>query len=88
MITAIPDDPMLTPNTDRCRCMACGLYFNSSYAFGEHRVGNWESRGENRHCLTLDEMTAKGWSQMERGHWVPRRMPASAVQKRVPAADP
>lgn len=41
---------------NRCRCSACGRYFNSVYAFDLHRVGTYP----HRRCLGLVEMLAKG----------------------------
>lgn len=41
-LLAIPEtrDPMLTG--ERCRCRACGEYFNSAKAFDRHRFGAWD----------------------------------------------
>jgi hypothetical protein len=87
-VKAIPHDPMLPRDTDRCRCMSCGLYFNSTYAFGEHRVGGWEEDGTHRRCLTLEELRGRGWQQQPAGHWLPRKMTASGLHALRPAADP
>lgn len=59
-----PFDPMLPFGADKCRCTACGLYFNSSYAFERHRG--------NQGCLTVEELRRKGWGVVATGHWVPR----------------
>jgi hypothetical protein len=34
-----PSDPKIPFGSDRCRCFACGEYFNSTYAFTKHRAG-------------------------------------------------
>jgi hypothetical protein len=56
----------------RCRCTACGGLFNSVSVFDRHRVGNWESRGANRRCLTVAEMRNRGWRINARGFWIER----------------
>ena len=66
-------DPMLPRGTQRCRCPTCGLYFASGYAFGLHRVGKVGTPG--RRCLTVDELTRRGWAQIPTGHWVTRVSP-------------
>ena len=81
-IKPIHNDPMLTRNTDRCRCMGCGAYFRGSGTFGLHRVGDWLLDGANRRCLTREEMSAKGWLVDEAGFWIRARMPASASTSR------
>jgi hypothetical protein len=65
-----PHDPMLSPYSDKCRCMACGHYFRSSGTFARHRVGNWELNGANRRCLTAAEMAGKGWMQDTEKYWI------------------
>lgn len=81
-------DPMLRPGTDRCRCTACGLYFNSGGAFSRHRIGPYAPIGqtETRRCLTAAELTSRGWSVNETGHWVTEAK-AAAAQERL-KADP
>lgn len=66
-------DPMLQFGTDRCQCPTCGLYFNSTYAFGEHRRGQMNAR----YCLTEGDMLRRGWAKSESGHWMTklRRQP-------------
>jgi len=56
----------------RCRCASCGGLFNSVSVFDRHRVGNWESRGPGRRCLTVSEMQGKGWRINARGFWIER----------------
>jgi hypothetical protein len=77
-------DPMLRPGTDLCRCGACGEHFRSSGTFGLHRVGDWENRGAHRRCLSVTEMTARGWLK-DNGYWIRGRMPASASTRLRPA---
>ena len=60
-------DPMLPHGTDKCRCPACGLYFNSTFAFDSHRIGRVTS---GRRCRSGDELLAMGWSQSQTGHWI------------------
>ena len=54
-----------------CQCAACGLYFNSTYAFDCHRRGK---HGESRRCLTVAEMEAAGMGLNEGGWWISRVM--------------
>lgn len=51
----------------RCLCRACGEHFNSVGLFDRHRV-----RGE---CLTVEQMTARGWSLNPAGFWIARPRP-------------
>jgi hypothetical protein len=62
--------PQLSQGTDLCQCVACGEFFKSSGTFTRHRVGNWDDRGLNRRCLTVEEMLAKGWGRNDGGFWV------------------
>lgn len=62
--TRIPPGCKLTGT--RCCCSACGEHFNSISAFGAHRVGSYEAR----HCLTPDQMTARGWHQNAGRFWM------------------
>lgn len=59
---------------DRNQCAGCGEYFNSSHAFEKHRAG---AIGVDRHCLTRDEMLAKGMAlgadEFWRGSVMPER---------------
>jgi len=86
-VKPIPNDPMLTAGTDRCRCTACGAYFRRSGTFTEHRVGPWTNDGANRRCRTAAEMTALGWLIDEAGYWIQGRMPASAAAQRHSSRD-
>ncbi len=51
---------------DRNQCPTCKKYFNSTHAFEKHRAGE---HGVNRHCLTEDQMTAKGMVIGDDGFW-------------------
>ncbi len=53
---------------DRNCCAGCGELFNSSYAFAKHRTGEYE--GNNRRCMTIPEMEAKGMVKNAAGFWV------------------
>lgn len=66
----------LTRGTDKCRCAACGEYFARSGLFTKHRVGNWQERGANRRCLTVAQMSKRGWKMDAEGFW--RGPPMSA----------
>jgi hypothetical protein len=79
--------PKLTGN--RCRCSACGDYFNSTSTFDRHRAGTFAARGTGSHarrCLTADELRAKGWARNAAGFWIER--PRKASTTRVEAAAP
>ena len=52
--------------TNRCQCVMCGEYFNSTFAFDKHRTGEF---GE-RVCLTEDAMREKGMATNATGWWV------------------
>jgi phage replication-related protein YjqB (UPF0714/DUF867 family) len=52
---------------DRNQCQGCKEYFNSTFAFDKHRVGD---HGVDRRCLTPDEMRAKGMDVSASGYWV------------------
>jgi hypothetical protein len=62
-------DPMLPHGTDKCQCAACGLYFNSTYAFDRHGSGEWAER----RCLSATQLREKGWSTNGTGHWITSR---------------
>jgi len=53
---------------DRCQCGACGEYFNSTYAFDLHRVG--EFRDGSRRCLSVEEMRERGMVKNKLGFWI------------------
>jgi hypothetical protein len=66
----------------RCQCTNCGELFSSVREFDRHRTGSFAPAGSTAHrrrCLTVDELTARGWTQDERGY---RRQ----GRKRAPAA--
>ena len=75
-VKAIPFDPLLPCSTARCRCLECGLYFNSAGAFGRHRVGPFQSLSSRR-CLSVVELLLAGWVQGPKGHWKRGRRAAS-----------
>lgn len=62
----------------RCICYGCRQRFNSASVFDAHRIGDWKERGSNRRCLTIAEMTARGWLQNAAGYWIRERMPIVA----------
>ena len=51
----------------RCQCGPCGEYFNSTYAFDLHRVGDY---GIDRRCFNAEGMLAKGMALNASGWWV------------------
>ena len=51
----------------RNQCGGCRQYFNSNYAFERHRVGK---HGEDRRCLTPEEILEKGWTKNPAGFWM------------------
>ena len=59
----------LPPGTGYCHCTACGLTFRSETGFTAHRVGDY-SQGRRPRCLTVDELTARGWLPNAAGYWV------------------
>ncbi len=72
---------------NRCRCSACGEYFNSVWTFDGHRVGNWQDRGANRRCLSVSEMQARGWLRNDAGFWISGKRPMSAMRAPHGAGD-
>lgn len=71
-------------------CRACGQDFAGLSYFEAHRVGRHDytlSEGlrmdpateDGRRCLTVDEMTEKGWALNDRGRWF---SPAAAERMR------
>jgi len=56
---------------DRNQCQGCKEYFNSTFAFDKHRIGQF---GINRRCMTTEEMEAKGMCVNAHGFWVGKQM--------------
>ncbi len=52
---------------DRCKCVSCNRYFNSTAAFDKHRSGAY---GKDRRCLSSDEMAERGRAINASGYWV------------------
>jgi hypothetical protein len=48
-------------------CASCGADFTSVRLFDAHRVGRHQP--DERRCLSVDEMTTKGWGLDGRGRW-------------------
>jgi hypothetical protein len=72
-------EPRLTPRQtiaakrltgSRCRCGACGEFFNSVSVFDAHRAGSWADRGAHRHCLTAEQLIARGYRLSPLGFWI------------------
>lgn len=62
-----PADPRLPFRSPRCRCAACGEYFQSGEStFLRHRIGDHAT--DTRTCRTPDEMRAIGMFQIG-GYW-------------------
>lgn len=57
---------MKTLTGDRNQCPSCKEYFNSTSAFDKHRAGE---HGKDRHCLTKEQMVAKGMILGADGFW-------------------
>ena len=57
---------MTPPNTARCMCPACGLFFKSIKGFDMHR--------RDGKCLSTQEMRDKGMDTNKTGHWISRKM--------------
>jgi len=53
-------------NGDHNQCPRCEEYFNSTFAFDKHRVGEYSAR----RCLTAEEMQSVGMAQNAGGWWV------------------
>lgn len=49
----------------KSECTACGLLFTHTYGFDAHRVGPYTAR----RCLTVEELTAKGYAANGAGFW-------------------
>ena len=80
--------PRLTAG--RCQCDACGLRFTSVREFDRHRTGAYADPGQwqgSRRCLSLAELTARGWRTDPRGYWMqgrPQRAPVEVEGPRDP----
>jgi hypothetical protein len=57
--------PKLTGH--RCQCTSCKECFNRERVFERHRIG---VHGVNRGCLSVAEMTARGWYRNAAGFWI------------------
>ncbi len=57
----------------RNQCPTCLEYFNSNAAFDKHRTGKF---GEDRRCMTVEEMQAKGMCKNMADFWVTALNPA------------
>lgn len=60
----------------RNQCGGCRQYFNSNTAFERHRVGK---HGEDRRCLTPEEILEKGWIKNPAGFWITEARPADSL---------
>ena len=49
-------------------CLVCGEVFSSRSAFQGHLVDD-PTGSDQRHCLTVPEMLAKGLAKRSGGHW-------------------
>lgn len=75
--------PRLTGN--RCRCPACGDFFNSEKAFDRHRAGAYPS---SRRCLSPSEMAKRGMTVNSGGFWITetrRQNRVKTVASQIPA---
>lgn len=59
--------PKLTGS--RCKCSACGEFFNSVSVFDLHRTGLYPPKGVRR-CRTPEEMLSKGYLRNAGGFWI------------------
>jgi hypothetical protein len=67
---------MMKLTGSRNQCGACHQYFNSNSAFSQHRIGK---HGEDRRCLTPEEILAKGWTKNSAGFWIMEARPDGIV---------
>lgn len=58
--------PTLWPGSQTCECPTCGRFFSTTSNFDRHREGRFDD--DSRHCLTADEMIAKGLVERD-GVW-------------------
>ena len=68
----------MTLTGNRNQCGGCGQYFNSNFAFGKHRTGDY---GINRRCLNVEEIEAKKMEKNAAGFWVSRLMTESEKER-------
>jgi hypothetical protein len=69
-------DPMLPHGSDKCQCPTCKLYFNSTYAFDQHRFTHDSTKV--RICFSRSELEAMGWGTSKTGHLLtPARKPVA-----------
>jgi hypothetical protein len=69
-----------TLHGDRNQCPSCGEFFKSTHAFELHCVG----RIPARHCLTVDEMKAKGMEKNTADFWTSRLMKPDERKRVIP----
>ena len=74
------EPPKLTGR--RCQCCGCGEYFNGERGFDRHRVG---VHGVNRRCLSIAEMTARGWYRNAAGFLAMTRLDSAGRARIRPA---
>jgi len=64
---------------DHNQCPSCGQYFNSTFAFDKHRVGDFSPK-VTRRCMTLEEMEACGMALNAGGWWISQKAPEGHFQ--------
>jgi hypothetical protein len=74
------EQPKLTGR--RCQCCDCGEYFNGERGFDRHRIGAY---GVDRCCLSVAEMTARGWYRNAAGFWAIARLDSAGRARIWPA---
>jgi hypothetical protein len=71
----------------KSQCIGCNLIFSGVSAFDAHRRDATdaelaEDSWMSRRCLTVAEMTARGWRQTAKGWWTNARpMPHDAISR-------
>jgi hypothetical protein len=79
-------------------CRSCGQDFNSVELFDRHRVGVHAytysegiamvpMREDGRRCLSLDEMTERGWRVDKHGRWLDPERASRAVRAFAPSSE-
>lgn len=61
-------DPRPKLSGQRNQCPSCLQLFNTNRGFDQHRTGSHEK--QQRHCLSVAEMDAKGMVKNEHGFWL------------------